>query len=90
MDRVPIDFGSTPVTGISISIVSKLREYYKIDNKTPVKVTGPFQMLGEVADGLKKNWEYVVSFKNVSETNTDSYKNIKVIKWIYNTIGKKR
>jgi hypothetical protein len=53
-DRVTIDFGSTPVTGISISIVSKLREYYKLDNKTPVKVKGPFQMLGEAADGLKE------------------------------------
>ncbi|MHB8277762.1 MAG: uroporphyrinogen decarboxylase family protein [Candidatus Humimicrobiaceae bacterium] len=53
-DRVPIDFGSTPVTGISVSIVSKLREYYELDNKTPVKVIEPFQMLGEVADGLKE------------------------------------
>jgi len=53
-DRVPIDFGSTPVTGISVSIVSKLREYYKLDNKTPVKVIEPFQMLGEVDDDLKE------------------------------------
>ena len=29
-DKVPIDFGATPVTGISVSIVSKLRDYYKL------------------------------------------------------------
>jgi len=53
-DRVPIDFGATPVTGISASIVSKLRDYYKLYNKIPVKVIEPFQMLGEIADDLKE------------------------------------
>jgi uroporphyrinogen-III decarboxylase len=56
-DRLPVDFGSTPVTGISVGIVSKLREYYKLDNKTPVKVIEPFQMLGDVADDLKEKLE---------------------------------
>ena len=53
-DSVPIDFGSTCVTGISVSIVSKLRDFYKLGNKNPVKVVEPFQMLGEVADDLKE------------------------------------
>lgn len=53
-DKVPIDFGSTPVTGISVGIVSKLRDYYKLYNKIPVKVIEPFQMLGEIADDLKE------------------------------------
>ena len=53
-DKIPIDFGSTPVTGISVSIVSKLREYYGLDNDPPVKVIEPYQMLGEVADDLKE------------------------------------
>lgn len=53
-DKIPIDFGSTPVTGISASIVSKLREYYGLDNETLVKVIEPYQMLGEVADDLKE------------------------------------
>jgi len=53
-DRAPIDFGSTPVTGIAAGIVSKLREYYKLDIKTPVKVIEPFQMLGEIANDLKQ------------------------------------
>jgi len=61
-DRVPIDFGATPVTGIAVSIVSKLREYYKLDNKTPVKVTEPFQMLGEIADDLKEKYGKHVIF----------------------------
>ena len=37
-DRVPIDFGSTAVTGISASVVSKLRDYYGLSNDPPVKV----------------------------------------------------
>src|SRR5450830_454204 len=53
-DRVPVDFGSTCVTGISVGIVSKLRDYYELGNKNPVKVIEPFQMLGEVADDLKE------------------------------------
>jgi len=53
-DRVPVDFGSTVVTGMSVSIVSKLRDYYGLNNDPPVKVTDPYQMLGEIADDLKK------------------------------------
>jgi len=50
--KIPVDFGSTPVTGISASIVSKLRKYYGLVNDPPVKVIEPYQMLGEVADDL--------------------------------------
>jgi len=52
-NRVPVDFGATCVTGISVGIVSKLREYYNLGNKNPVKIIEPFQMLGEVEDDLK-------------------------------------
>lgn len=51
MDRVPVDFGSSPTTGIHCSIVEKLREYYGLE-KRPVKVHEPFQMLGVVEDDL--------------------------------------
>ena len=50
--KVPIDFGSSAVTGIHVSIVEKLREYYGLE-KRPVKVNEPFQMLGEIDDELK-------------------------------------
>lgn len=50
-DRVAIDFGGTPVTGIHVLVVEKLRDYYGLD-KHPVKVIEPYQMLGEIEDDL--------------------------------------
>lgn len=50
-DRVPIDFGSTAVTGIHCSIVEALRDYYHLEKK-PVKVHEPYQMLGMLEDDL--------------------------------------
>src|SRR6516164_2202567 len=52
-DRVPIDFGSTPVTGIHVSVVAALREHFGLD-RHPVKVTEPYQMLGEVEEDLQQ------------------------------------
>jgi len=46
-DKVVVDFGSAPVTGIHVVIVEKLREYYGLEKK-PVKVIEPYQMLGEI------------------------------------------
>lgn len=46
-DRIPIDIGSTPVTGIAASIYVKLREALGLARK-PVKVIEPFQILAEV------------------------------------------
>lgn len=48
---VPIDFGSTAVTGIHCSIIEKLRDVYGLE-KRPVKVHEPYQMLGYVDDDL--------------------------------------
>ena len=53
-DRVPIDFGATPVTGISVSVISKLKEYYKLNSDNYVKVIEPYQMLGEITEDLRK------------------------------------
>lgn len=50
-DRIPIDFGGTSVTGIHVSCVAGLREYYGLE-KRPVRVHEPFQMLGLVEDDL--------------------------------------
>lgn len=49
--KVVVDFGSTPVTGIHVLIVEKLREYFGLEKK-PVKVIEPYQMLGEVDSEL--------------------------------------
>jgi hypothetical protein len=46
-DRLVVDFGSSPVTGIHAVIVEKLREYYGLEKK-PVKIIEPYQMLGEL------------------------------------------
>lgn len=50
-DRVVVDFGATTVTGIHVFIVEKLREYFGLE-KRPVRVTEPYQMLGEIDEEL--------------------------------------
>jgi len=52
-DRVPIDFGSTAVSGIHVSCVAALRDYYGLERR-PVKVHEPGQMLGLVEEDLKQ------------------------------------
>ena len=48
-DRVPLDLGGSVLTGMHASSVYKLRQALKLDEPgTPVKVTDPYQMLGEV------------------------------------------
>jgi hypothetical protein len=50
-DRIPVDFGSTPVTGIHVRIVEALGRELGLAWK-PVKVIEPYQMLGEVDEAL--------------------------------------
>ena len=52
-DRIPIDFGGTPVTGIHVSVVAALRDYYGLEKRL-VKVHEPYQMLGMIDDDLKQ------------------------------------
>ncbi len=51
-DRIPIDFGGTSVTGIHVSCVAALRDYYGLE-KRPVRVHEPSQMLGLVDEDLQ-------------------------------------
>lgn len=53
-DRIVLDFGATPVTGIHIQTISKLRRHFGLQRK-PIRVIEPFQMLGEVG------WELIDS-----------------------------
>lgn len=53
-DRIVIDLGATPVTGIHIQTISKLRRHFGLQRK-PIRVIEPFQMLGEV------DWELIDS-----------------------------
>jgi len=50
-DRVVVDFGATPVTGIHVLVVEKLRAHFGLESKA-VKVIEPYQMLGEVDEQL--------------------------------------
>jgi hypothetical protein len=50
-DRIPIDLGSTAVTGIHVSCVAALRDHYDLPRR-PVKVHEPYQMLGWIDEDL--------------------------------------
>jgi len=53
-DRVPLDLGSTLVTGIQASIYAKLKKALGITGGK-VRVYDPFQMLAEVEEEVKKS-----------------------------------
>ena len=50
-DSIPIDFGGTSVTGIHVSCVAALRDYFGLERR-PVRVHEPFQMLGLLDEDL--------------------------------------
>ncbi len=50
-DRVPLDLGSTAVTGIMASALYRLRKALGLE-RTPIKVHEPYQVLGRVEDDL--------------------------------------
>jgi len=52
-DRAPLDLGGSPVTGMHVSSVYRLRQALGLEAPgTPVKVIEPYQMLGEIAPDL--------------------------------------
>ena len=51
-DCIPIDIGGTSTSGVHVSVVAELRDYYGLE-KRPVRVHEPYQMLGMVDDDLK-------------------------------------
>lgn len=54
-DRVPLDLGGTLATGMQASSVYKLRVALGLSKVgDPVKVTEPYQILGEIDEDLKK------------------------------------
>ncbi len=55
-ERLVVDLGATPVTGIHVKLVAELRDYYGLARK-PVRVTEPYQMLGEVEEDLAEAME---------------------------------
>jgi len=54
-DRVPVDLGGTPCSGAQVSVVAKLRRALGLDKPGDrVRVTEPYQMLGEIAADLRQ------------------------------------
>jgi len=51
-DSVPIDFGGTAVTGMHVTCVAALRDYYGLE-KRPVRIHEPYQMLGMIDADLR-------------------------------------
>lgn len=52
-DRLPVDLGCSPVSGMHVDSVYRLRQAYGLDAPgTPVKVVEPYQMLGEIKPDL--------------------------------------
>lgn len=51
-DVVCVDFGATHVTGINVSVVAQLRRALLGEPDYRVRVTEPYQMLGEIDDAL--------------------------------------
>jgi len=53
-DRVPIDFGSTMTTGITASMVYRIKKYYGLlEEGERIKVVEPYQVLGEIDAKLR-------------------------------------
>src|SRR5438270_13774741 len=51
-DCVPIDFGGTAVTGMHVTCVAALRDYYGLE-KRPVRIHEPYKMLGMIDADLR-------------------------------------
>ena len=50
-DKIPVDLGSTGVTGIHVLTIERLRNFYGL-GKRPVRLIEPYQMLGEIDTDL--------------------------------------
>ena len=51
-DRLPVDFGATPVSGMHVSCIAALRDYFGLPKRL-VQCHEPFQMLGILDEDLK-------------------------------------
>lgn len=52
-DKIPLDFGSTAVTGMHASVVAALRDHYGLEKRL-VKVHEPYQCLGYIDEDLQE------------------------------------
>ena len=52
-DRIPVEFGATPTTGMHVTCVAALREHFGLEPR-PVMVHEPYQMLGWIDPDLQE------------------------------------
>jgi hypothetical protein len=69
-DYVPIDFGGTSVSGMHVSCVAALRDYFHLEHR-PVKVFEPSQFLGLIEEDLKQ--VLGIDVKPVSPRNAEHF-----------------
>ena len=50
-DRIPVEFGATPTTGVHVTVVAELRRHFGLEAR-PVRVHEPYQMLGWIEPDL--------------------------------------
>ena len=76
-DRVPVDFGSTGVTGIHVTCVEGLRNHFRLE-RHPVKVIEPYQMLGlvepDLLEALGIDTTGIYSVKNLFGFRNENWK----------------
>lgn len=51
-DRLPVEFGATPTSGMHVTCVAALRQHFGLQQR-PVKVHEPYQMLGWIDEDLR-------------------------------------
>src|SRR5271169_6353293 len=76
-DQLPIDFGSTAVTGIHVTCVAALRDHFGLE-RHPVKVIEPYQMLGlvepDLLDALGIDTSGIFPLKNLFGFRNENWK----------------
>ena len=87
-DRIPVDFGSTAVTGMHVKIVDALRKHYNLEDRL-VKVHEPYQMLGLIEEDLQDKigidvvgaggLETIFGFKNENWKEWEMHDGMKVL-----------
>jgi uroporphyrinogen-III decarboxylase len=76
-DKVPVDFGASSVTGISASVVYKLRKVFNLPEK-PIKLTCCYQLIGEIDEDLMEKLECdcvpIMAYKNMFGFRNEGWK----------------
>ena len=77
VDRVPVDFGGTVLSGAHVSVISQLRAKLGLSGG-PIKVSEPAQMLGEVdselADAVMSDVVFLAGPTNVFGIEQENWK----------------